>query len=340
MTVEGDLGNRCEIFDEADLDTALTRFEELHPPTRRLENTASRMHDRFNAYLAVRDWDAMAEMVADDICHDDRRRVVSGGFQRGRDAHTANLRAIVDVGVKNFESLVIATRGERLVLTRTRVSGDERPEAFGLEFLSIIEIGTENRIEGGILFDLDDVDAALAELDARYLSGEAAAYSPTWSAITNAYAAVNRRELPPTTPDWVSIDHRRGIAFPPGNLGAYLNATWDLFTPGAYIETVHRLSNLGAVVTRSVKGSAPGGFDAEWREIGLSTVDGDLISRSEIFDEADLDAALTCFQELHRQERRLHNAASRSGPNVSGRRSRPATGPAMAELLADDYPHR
>ena len=310
LTVEGDLGNRCEIFDEANLDIALNRFEELHPPTRRLENTASRMHDRFNAYLAVRDWDAMAEMVADDICHDDRRRVVSGGFQRGRDAHTANLRAIVDVGVKNFESLVIATRGERLVLTRTRVSGDERPEAFGLEFLSIIEIGTENRIAGGILFDLDDIDAALAELDARYLAGEAAAHAQTWSVITNAYAAVNRRELPPTTPDWISVDHRRGIAFPTGELGAYLNATWDLFTPSAYIETVHRLSDLGAVVTRVVKGTSPGGFDAEWREIGLSTVKGGLINRSELFDEADLDAALARFDELQPRAPRLENAAS------------------------------
>ena len=30
LTVEGDLINRCEMFDEADLDAALARFEELN----------------------------------------------------------------------------------------------------------------------------------------------------------------------------------------------------------------------------------------------------------------------------------------------------------------------
>ena len=43
MTVKGDLINRCEIFDEADLDAALARFEELQPRAPRLENAASRV---------------------------------------------------------------------------------------------------------------------------------------------------------------------------------------------------------------------------------------------------------------------------------------------------------
>ena len=46
------------------------------------------------------------------------------------------------------------------------------------------------------MFDPDDIDAAFEELDARYLAGEAAAYAHTWSVITEAYAALNRRELP------------------------------------------------------------------------------------------------------------------------------------------------
>ena len=46
------------------------------------------------------------------------------------------------------------------------------------------------------------------------------------------------------------------------------------------------------------------GFDAEWRMIDIFTVEGDLISRCEIFDEADLDAALARFDELHSRRRR------------------------------------
>ena len=39
-------------------------------------------------------------------------------------------------------------------------------------------------------------------------------------------------------------------------------------------------------------------FDAEWRGVEIMTVDGDLLSRAEVFDEADLDAALAKFDEL------------------------------------------
>ncbi len=61
---------------------------------------------------------------------------------------------------------------------------------------------------------------------------------------------------------------------------------------------MHRLSDLGAVVTHVAHGTSHEGFDAEWRAIDLLTVDGDLINRCEIFDEADLDAALARFEEL------------------------------------------
>ena len=47
-----------------------------------------------------------------------------------------------------------------------------------------------------------------------------------------------------------------------------------------------------------MKGTSRDGFDAEWQEIGILTLDGDLISRSELYDEKDLDAALARFDEL------------------------------------------
>src|SRR6478736_2733978 len=106
--------------------------------------------------------------------------------------------------------------------------------------------------------------AAFDELDARYLAGEAATHAHTWSLVAGAYAALNRRELPATTPDWVNIDHRRAIAFAPGELAAYMHATWDLAPDvKVYIEAVHRLSNLGAVVTQAVRGTSDEGFEAE-----------------------------------------------------------------------------
>jgi ketosteroid isomerase-like protein len=170
LTIEGGLANRCEIFDEADLGAALARFDELHPQVPRLENTASRVDQRFEAYFAARDLDAMAELLADDTSTDDRRPLLGVGVRCGRDAVIADWRATADVGVKNITSAVIATRGERLALSRYRFAGrDQRPEAFHTDVLGVVEIDTNQRIAACVMFDLDDIDAAFEELDARYV---------------------------------------------------------------------------------------------------------------------------------------------------------------------------
>ena len=71
-----------------------------------------------------------------------------------------------------------------------------------------------------------------------------------------------------TTPDWANIDHRRGTGFAPGDAIPYIHATWDVAPDiNIYIEAVHRLSDLGAVVTHVSKGPRKQGFDAEWREV-------------------------------------------------------------------------
>ncbi len=262
--------------------------------------------------FAARDWGAMAEIVADGTYADDRRRVVNSGIRHGRDAAIANMQAIAEVGTQKIRSTAIATRGGRLALCRTRLSGrNQGPEAFHTEGLIVLEIDADNRIVARIVFDPDNIDAAFAELDARYLAGEAAAHAHTWSLVKEAYAAFNRREFPPTTPDWANIDRRRGAGFAPGDALPYVRAAWEVAPDvNIYIEAVHRLSNLGAVVTYAAKGKSRAGFDAEWREITLLTFAGDAISRCEIFDEMDLDAAVARFDELDRPVPKLENAAT------------------------------
>ena len=311
VTVEGDMASRSELFDEGDLDVALSKFEELSRPAPRLENAASQVYDRLNAYFAARDWAAITQILADDVFTDDRRRVVNSGLRKGRDAVVAEITGFAKIGAKAFASDVIATRGGHLVLSRARTPEADQSEAFQAEALHVVEIDADERIMVILAFDPDDIDAAFKELDARYLAGEAADHAHTWSVIVETYAAFNRHELSPTTPDWVNIDHRRGIAFAPGDMTAYVRAGENL-TPDSriYIETVDRLSHLGAVVTQVMKGTSRDGFDAEWREVGILTVEGDLINRGELFDEADIDAALARFDELDPQTRRLENAAS------------------------------
>ena len=325
FTVNGNSFNRCEVFDERDLDTALARFDQLSRPVPRLENAASRVYDRVAAYFAARDWDATANAMAQSMIDDDRRRMVNAGIRRGRDVEVANSQATAAIGGEKIMSTVIATRGERLALCRSSIVGrGEQSGAFRIEFLSVIEIDADERLAAHVGFDLDDFDAALAELDARYLAGEAAAHAHTWSLVAASIAALNRREHPATTPDWVNIDHRRGISFAPGEVSALLanwNATPDLSNS---IESVHRLNHLGAVVTSVTHETSQEGFEAEWRGISVLTIEGDLIDRLEVFDEADIDAALARFEELKPSDTATGKRGKPSDPAlpgaVSGRR--------------------
>ena len=161
---------------------------------------------------------------------DDRRRVVNAGVRHGRDAEIAE-----HAGGRR-------TRGHE---HRRRPSSP--PAGSASSSARVDAIGSATAARGVrhrgarhhrdrrrradrrrvVTFDLDDIDAAFEELDARYLAGEAAAHAHTWSVIAEAYAALNRHELPPTTPDWVNVDHRRVAAFAPGDLTAYIHAAWD-----------------------------------------------------------------------------------------------------------------
>ena len=335
LTVDGEMVNRSEVFDEEDLDAAIARFEELHPPTPRLENRATRAWERLFSYIAAGDWDAVAQATAENVSVDDRRRVVNAGILHGRDANIEDAQATVDVGFAMMMVGVLATRGERLALIRVRVSGHD-PEAIQNDALNIVEIDADERIVAGVVFDLDDFEAAVAELDARYLAGEAAAHAGAWSVIAGVFVAHNRREIAAATPDAVSLDHRRGAAFAPGEGLEYIRAGWDLGqTLNVYVEAAHRVNDLGAVFTWAGYGTSQEGFDAEWRGVEIMTVDGDLLSRAEVFDEADLDAALAKFDELSRPAPRLENAASQAYERFR-RYFADRDWAAMAELLTAD----
>ena len=83
------------------------------------------------AYFAARDWDAMAEMLADDISIDDRRRVVNAGIRHGRDAEIANMRAVAEIGVQDHDIVSHcdprgAPRPQPYPLLRPQTSGPRR----------------------------------------------------------------------------------------------------------------------------------------------------------------------------------------------------------------------
>ncbi len=105
---------------------------------------------------------------------------------------------------------------------------------------------------------------------------------------------------------------------------------------GIHVVAVHRLTDLGAVVTWFASGTSQQGFDTEEQGIGVLKVQGDLINHFELFDDVDLEAALATFDELNRPAPRLENAASRVLQRFHARFAA-QNWAAMADMMADDH---
>ena len=137
--------------------------------------------------LRGRDWDAMAASVADNHVGIDHRRVVSAETQHGREAVIRDLQAAADVGFAISMVSAMAIRGERLVLARVRASGSD-PEAIQNDALNVVEIDTADRIAKVATFDVEDFDAAIAELDSGTSQAKRRRRAP-WSVVAGAYVA-------------------------------------------------------------------------------------------------------------------------------------------------------
>src|SRR5581483_5443102 len=139
LTVDGDLINHEELFDATDLDAALARFDQLSRAVPRLENAASQAVERYVAHFAARDWDSLAQVLTEDMVTDDRRRVANAGIRHGREAEITNLRAGAELGSTSMRSVVIASRGEHLILARVAGHDSAHPE-FVNEMLGVVEV--------------------------------------------------------------------------------------------------------------------------------------------------------------------------------------------------------
>lgn len=149
---------------------------------------------------ARRDLRTMSEVVADDILIDDRRSVVGAGVRRGKGAAIDEMQATAALGVMSLEPTILATRGDRLLLIRVQAGADQSPEAFHTHVINLLEVDDSGRFCVAMVFDPpDDLDAAFAELDSRFLAAEAATHADTWCVIAGLYAAFNRHEPTPPT---------------------------------------------------------------------------------------------------------------------------------------------
>jgi tetratricopeptide (TPR) repeat protein len=278
------------------------------PP--RFANLASRATERFFARWEARDWDGLVGMFAEGARMIDRRALV--GIDLAGDALPAGFRVIFEMGFTRWRGTLMATRGHRLALFRTRSETEsverESGEAVAavVEYLGLNEVDAAGRITRFVVFDVDDVEAAYVELENRWLTGDGAAHADLIAndrAFRRASAARDWDAVALLLPDdYTLINHRRF-----GGTGARLTrdeyVEWRRSTDDLRVHADMRVDHVlrisahaGMHVATSFGTIDEGPFELPF--VSVFTHDGRAFHSSELFDLDRLDEALARYEEL------------------------------------------
>src|SRR5581483_4986873 len=140
-------------------------------PSVELDNECVRVIRRAEAAANRDDWGEVEQLFANDVNVESRRRIIAFTQEdRSSGEWTQELRRLSrDLGEIRYSHAVIAIRGERLALIRIVLgTADASPEAPQSEMLQVYGLDEERRIALQVWFDVDDMDAAMAELDALH----------------------------------------------------------------------------------------------------------------------------------------------------------------------------
>ncbi len=297
--------SRVEYFAEEDFPAALALLDELgavDPRTPHAENDAWRQVAQMLACFNAGDVDGGRALIAEDLTRFDRRRGVSAPTAIGREDFIASMNAWYEVGFNESIAEPLAVRGESLMLSR---SGWRAADGREVVFLTIDEVDHARRLARVTLFDEDDLEAAIDELEARFLAGEAAEHPDAYRAGRQTLTLHRTldwdglRDL--LAPEFVLVDHR-GLGAPESNrdefidflrAGVTMAPEWTTVT-----RKVHRVGRV-ALATSTTSGTTSEGNAYEWVMHTVLAVDAaGRVTRNEWFDESDFPAALARLDEL------------------------------------------
>src|SRR5262249_28758653 len=251
----------------------------------------------------------------------DRRRMAL--VELDRDQHLASLRFMFDMTSSRFLSEVLATRGELLALFRQRFEGSGgNVGPLDVEYLQLLESDERgDRRVALVCFDADALDAAYAELDARFAAGEGARYPARelWSRLARAVAARDWEGLASLfSPDFLIDDHRLigwGTLRSGDEYVARVRALVDL-RPDVGVRMHHLLAldhRVALTVHVSAGHESSGAFEIPCVVVTQVAPDG-RFWRCDSYDLDQLDAARALYDRLRAKPPvpAIENVATRS----------------------------
>lgn len=136
-----------------------------------MENAVTRLYRQSQGRDWVsHQWDRFVSIHAEDVVVEARTPVGERYRVQGRDAAMAEARSLSDVGLRHLTMEPVAVRGDRLALIRWENWADETEHGGGpatVEQIVVVETDTDGRVTMVVIFEADDVELAMAELEAR-----------------------------------------------------------------------------------------------------------------------------------------------------------------------------
>ncbi|MGI9624703.1 MAG: AAA family ATPase, partial [Acidimicrobiales bacterium] len=268
-----------------------------------ITNQAARVDARLSRGMFEGDKAAVSEVVAPDFVVENRRTGLNSGRTSTIESFFDSLDEFRKLAFSRFKSVVIAVRGERLCLTRFGASTEDD---YVIENLAVVSLNADRRVGRTVMFDVEHLPVALAELESLYLEGEGAADVEHLSPIVAFEDAANQlpRDIDAIratlSPDYVAVDHRP-LGFPELGREAFLESRMTALNDqsGSFVYTarIHRMA--GPLTLRTIcSGGRWQDASYERRWLQVQVVEDGKCERSESFDEADGAAALARFDEF------------------------------------------
>jgi hypothetical protein len=294
---------RAEWFDADREAEAVARLDELREaPAQVFSNPVTRLNERFARAWAARDWDAVTAIHSPSCRFDDRRPLM-----RAHADLEATARTLFEVPNGRWRITPLATRGERLALSRVVFEGDV-PEGGGelaIDYLNIDELDDDGRLGSVVMFDPADLDAARAELDACWEAGEGAAHplASDWLAgYLRAFAGrVWEAMAALFSPDLVSQNHRLvgwGTRHCPEGVISTMQAQFEL-APDTRARVDHvRTCERGLILEYAWYGTREGGsFENLWIDV-FELDERGRVRRCDVWEPGQIEQALARFAEI------------------------------------------
>jgi ketosteroid isomerase-like protein len=254
------------------------------------------------------------------------------------------MQMLVQQGFDRMVWTPVALRGARLALVRNSMQASaDAEESFASLVLSIVSYIEDRQIDRITVYDLNDEDRAIAELERRYIDGEGAPYEEMLSLVAEGSEALNQRDwdrmIACFSPDVADVAHsfagwdsRRGRAETTEAMIDFIDAVGGA---RATTREIRAVTNEALLTTTVMSGRSHDGGAVERLFHTLFHRTGRMIDHMETFEADSLVEAHAAYRGLSEDTERGNRCTEVFGRWAGRFAARDWDG--LGALVTDDY---